>query len=208
MTDPSTPSAGRLAGRVAFVSGGASGIGLAAARLFAAEGAQVAVADIDAPAAEAAAGAIAADGGEAAAVPLDVTDEAGWDRAVASVAARWGAPNAWIFSAGIADSRPVADTALADWRRVMAVNLDGVFLGTRAAIRAMRRGGRGGGQGGSIVILSSVSGMKAVPGAGAYAASKAALRLFAKSAALEVAGENIRINTVLPGGVATPIWRG
>lgn len=191
---------GRFAGRIALVSGGGSGIGRATARLFAAEGARVAVTDRDMGAAEDVAGAI---GDAAMAVRLDVTLEDDWATTLDAVERRWGIPDAWVLSAGIASSAPIADMALDEWRKVMAVNLDGVFLGTRAAIRAMRRG-----RGGSIAILSSVAGLKAIPGGSAYSASKAALRLFVKSAALEVAREGIRVNAVLPGGVVTPIWRG
>jgi len=91
---------------------------------------------------------------------------------------------------------------LGDWQRVLAINLDGVFLGTKHAVRALRRAG-----GGSIVLVSSASGIKASAGASAYAASKAAVRQFARTVALECGAEGIRINTVLPGGVRTPMWR-
>src|SRR5262249_50202011 len=98
---------------------------------------------------------------------------------------------------------PVADMSLDDWRRVLAVNLDGIFLGTKHAIRAMRTSG------GSIVLVSSASGLKAVPGASAYSASKAAGCMFARNAAKECAdaGLAIRVNTVCPGAVKTPLWR-
>lgn len=104
----------------------------------------------------------------------------------------------------IASARPVAEMTLAEWRRVMQVNLDGVFLGTKHAIRAMRSG-----IGGSIINVASASGIKASAGASAYCASKAAVRMFSKTAALECAAARlkIRVNVVSPGGVKTPIWQ-
>jgi NAD(P)-dependent dehydrogenase (short-subunit alcohol dehydrogenase family) len=188
-------------GAVALVTGAASGIGLATARLLADRGARVLVTDIDAAGAER----VAADLGPADRVApgyLNVTVEADWDAATAAAIERWGRFDVLVANAGISVAQPVTDMTLDEWRRVMAVNLDGAFLGTRAAIRAMRQCGRGG----SIVIVSSASGVKAAPGASAYGASKAALRVFAKSVALECAADGIRVNTVLPAGVTTPMW--
>src|SRR5262249_51656944 len=110
-----------------------------------------------------------------------------------------------VNCAGISFACPVADMSLADWRRVMAVNLEGVFLGTKHAIRAMRQGARGG----SVVNVSSVSGGKGQPGARADWASKAAVIMFSKAAALECLrqGDNIRVNSVSPTGVKTPMWK-
>jgi NAD(P)-dependent dehydrogenase (short-subunit alcohol dehydrogenase family) len=110
-----------------------------------------------------------------------------------------------VSSAGISFACPVADMTLDEWRHVFAVNLDGIFLGTKHAIRAMRRHPSGG----SIVNVSSISGVKAAPGASAYCASKAAVCMLTKTAALECQrqGDNIRVNSVLPSGVKTPLWR-
>jgi 3(or 17)beta-hydroxysteroid dehydrogenase len=190
-------------GTVALLTGAASGIGLATARLLAARGAGVLLTDLDGAAAQRVAEEMVPPA-EVEHRPLDVTIEADWDTATAAALERWGRLDVLIANAGISLARPVADMTLDEWRRVMSVNLDGVFLGTRAALRAMRQAGHGG----SIVIVSSASGVKAAPGASAYAASKAALRLFAKSVALECAAEGIRVNTVLPAGVATPMWTG
>jgi NAD(P)-dependent dehydrogenase (short-subunit alcohol dehydrogenase family) len=112
--------------------------------------------------------------------------------------------NVLVSNAGVSFAKPVTEMSLEEWRRLMAVNLDGAFLGTKHAIRTMRAG-----HGGLIVIVSSASALKASAGASAYCASKAALRLLAKSAALECIehGDNIRINTVHPGGVVTPMWK-
>jgi 3(or 17)beta-hydroxysteroid dehydrogenase len=137
------------------------------------------------------------------AIPLDVTDEGSWTEAVAVASNRWGRFDVLVANAGISVARPISEMTLDEWRRVMAINVDGVFLGTKHAVSAMRRYGHGG----SIVIVSSASGVKAAPGASAYAASKAAVRLFAKSVALEVAADGIRVNTVLPAGVQTPMWK-
>jgi 3(or 17)beta-hydroxysteroid dehydrogenase len=110
-----------------------------------------------------------------------------------------------VNCAGISFTCPVADMSLEDWRRVMAVNLEGVFLGTKHVIRAMRQSGRGG----SVVNVSSVSGIKPQPEASVYCASKAAVIMFSKAAALECLrkGENIRINSISPTGVKSPMWK-
>lgn len=144
-------------------------------------------------------------GGEALAVGLDVTDESAWNQAIAEIRARWNGLDLAVLAAGISHGSPVVDTDYSDWRRVMAINLDGTFLGLRAAARAMR--GRGTeAHPCSIVLVSSASGRKSAPGAAAYAASKAAVSMLARSAALELAADHIRVNAVLPGGVRTALW--
>ena len=196
----------RVAGKVALVSGAASGIGAACARLLAAHGAAVVCTDVAAEGAAATARAIEAAGGRATARALDVTDEGAWDAALAHAVEAHGALDVVVNSAGISFGRPLTDTTLAEWRRVMAINLDGAFLGTRAAVALMRaRGGAG-----SIVNVSSASGIKAAPGAAAYSASKAALTMLARVAAKECAGAGlrVRVNTVSPAGVRTPMWEG
>lgn len=202
---PSAPESprGRVAGKVALVTGGASGIGKSAALLLAKEGARVAVADLDAAGAERAAREIDAAGGRALALTLDVTAEASWEKAMTAVLEAFGRLDVAVNNAGISAASPVAETTLAEWRRVLTVNLDGVFLGTKHAIVAMRRG-----SGGSIVNVSSASGVKASAGAGAYCAGKAAVIQLTRVAALECAGrgDNIRVNSVLPAGVRTPLW--
>jgi NAD(P)-dependent dehydrogenase (short-subunit alcohol dehydrogenase family) len=189
---------GRVAGKVALVVGAASGIGRAAAILLAEQGAKVWCADRDG---EGAADAASALGGRSA--RLDVTQERDWEAALAAVAAEAGRLDVLVDSAGITFGRPVADMTLEEWRRVMAVNLDGAFLATKHGIRAMRAGG------GSIVHVSSASGLKSAPGASAYSTSKAALCMLSRTAARECAdaGLAIRVNTVCPGGVKTPLWR-
>ncbi len=192
----------RLAGKAALITGAASGIGRATALAFAAEGARVAVTDLDGGGAETVAREIREAGGESVARGLDVRVEADWAAAIAEVVDRWGALDVLVASAGISFARPVWEMSLEEWRSVHAVNLDGAFLGTKHAVRAMKARGRGG----SIVLVSSASGLKASAGASAYCSSKAAVCQFARAAALECALDRIRVNTVVPGGVVTPLW--
>jgi NAD(P)-dependent dehydrogenase (short-subunit alcohol dehydrogenase family) len=195
---------GRIGGKVALITGAASGIGRATALLFAHEGASVVASDRDEPGAVSAVEEIQDTGGHAMACRLDVTSEDDWTAAIERVLESWGRLDILVNNAGIAAGAPIDQMTLDEWRRVMAVNADGVFLGTQHAIRAMRQSG-----GGSIINLSSASGMKAAAGASAYSVSKAAVRMLSRVAALECAQQanGIRVNTVLPGGVATPIWQ-
>jgi NAD(P)-dependent dehydrogenase (short-subunit alcohol dehydrogenase family) len=200
----STTAEGRLSGKFALVTGGASGIGQATALLFAREGAVVAVADLNEQCAEATANSIRSQGGQASAYHLDVTDEAAWDDFAATLLRAWPRLDVVVNSAGVAFSKQVADMSLAEWERVLAANLTGVFLGTRFAIRAMKSQRRG-----NIVNVSSTAGLRAIPGASAYCVSKTAVCMLTRVAARECAqnGWQIRVNAVLPGGVKTPIWR-
>ena len=190
-------------GKIAIVTGGASGIGRAAALILAREGASVMVTDIDEAGARAVADQINKAGGKAAAGQQDVTDEAHWDSVFADTKALLGAPSILVNNAGIAIGGAIMDYSLADWRRQMEVNTDSVFLGTRAAMRTMKDSG------GSIVNISSVAGLRGASGASAYCASKGAVRLFTKAAAMECAqlGLKIRVNSVHPGIIDTPIWQ-
>jgi len=190
----------RIRGKAALVTGAASGIGRATAMLFAREGARVLATDLD-PAGAAVVASIRTGGGEAHFVRHDVTDEVSWLDAIGGALEAFGRLDILVNNAGIAFAKPVGEMTLAEWRRVMAVNLDGVFLGTREAVRVMRRTG-----GGAIVNMSSASGLVGSPLASAYCASKGAVRLFTKAVALEVAGDGIRVNSIHPGGVRTPIW--
>jgi NAD(P)-dependent dehydrogenase (short-subunit alcohol dehydrogenase family) len=194
---------GRVANKVALVTGAASGIGRATAFLLADEGAGVVVTDITANAGEKVAQEIVSQGRRALFFPLDVSDETAWQRAIDQTLQVFGKLDIAVNNAGIAFARPVADMTLLEWQRLFQVNLDAVFLGTKYAIRAMQTG-----YGGSIINVASASGIKASAGASAYCASKAAVRMFSKTVALEcaAAGSKIRVNTVSPGGVKTPIW--
>jgi 3(or 17)beta-hydroxysteroid dehydrogenase len=190
-----------MAGRVVVVSGAASGIGRATCLRMAAAGARVFATDIATERGDLAAEVVAA-GGEAAYRVLDVVDEGAWRKAMDDAVSRWGRLDCVVNNAGIALARPISETTLEEWRRVMSVNLDGVFLGTKHAVTTMRRLGRGG----SIVNVSSASGLVGSAGASAYCASKGGVRLFTKAVALECARDGIRVNSVHPGGVRTPIW--
>ncbi|MEO1408137.1 MAG: SDR family NAD(P)-dependent oxidoreductase, partial [Pseudomonadota bacterium] len=192
-----------LNGKVAIVTGAASGIGRSAAMKLAGAGAIVLATDIDAAGLDDTAAKIKADGGNCETRSQDVTDEGTWD-AIFEKANALGTVTALVNNAGIAVSGPTEDLSLEDWQRQMAVNLDSVFLGTRAAIRAMKGTG-----GGSIINISSVAGLRGATGLSAYCASKGGVRLFSKAAAVEAAqlGYGIRINSVHPGIIDTPIWQ-
>jgi NAD(P)-dependent dehydrogenase (short-subunit alcohol dehydrogenase family) len=202
--DSPAPLERRVVGKTALVAGAGSGIGRAAALLLARHGAAVLCTDLHETTAQATAGAIRAAGGAASFRALDVTSEDAWIAVTGQALAEHGRLDVLVNSAGISFARPVADMTLNEWRRVLAVNLDGVFLGTKHAIRAMRRSPAGG----SIINVSSASGVKASPDASAYCAGKAAVNMLTRTAALECRrnGDNIRVNAVLPGAVKTPLW--
>jgi cyclopentanol dehydrogenase len=191
----------RLAGKVALISGGARGMGAAEARLFAREGARVVIADVLDTEARAVEADVAAKGGEVASVRLDVTREAEWEQAVALAVARFGRLDVLVNNAGIGAAGRVEDTTADAWDQVMDVNAKGVFLGTKAAIPAMRRAG-----GGSIVNISSQLGLVGMDDSSPqYTASKGAVRLLTKTTALQYAREGIRCNSVHPGPIVTPM---
>lgn len=164
-------------GKWALVTGAASGIGQGCAAELQALGAHVVATDL---------------------VDLDVTKEADWERVLHEMPQL----DILVHSAGISQATPLSETPLEEWRRVLAVNLDGAFLAVKHALRAMipKRAG-------SIVLIGSASGVKPAAGAAAYCASKAALRMLARTAALEAKPHNIRVNTVSPAGVVTPMWK-
>ena len=194
-------SAQRMVGKVAFVTGAASGIGKATAQRLAAEGARVALADLNQPELARVADSICTSGGQVLALRLDVTSESDWQAAMTRILAEWGRLDICVNCAGVAFARPITETNLADWRRIMATNLDSVFLGTRQAINAMREGG-----GGCIINIASAAGIKPISGNAVYGTSKAAIRFFTRVAALEGALHHIRVNSISPGAVATPMW--
>ena len=192
----------RVEGKVALVTGGASGLGYACAGMLAREGARVAISDIDEAGGVAAAARL---GGGAVFVPHDVTDEAGWIAALGSVRAAFGSLNILVNSAGIALNATVEDTTLDDWRNVHAVDLDGVFLGCKHVIALIAESG-----GGSIINISSVSGIVAGHNLAAYNSAKAGVRLLSKSVALHCARakNGIRCNSVHPAFIDTPMLDG
>ena len=193
----------RLEGKVALVTGAASGIGAATARRFAAEGASVALTDVRAEVGAALAETLNADGHRACFVPLDVTSESQWEAAVARVTGRFGPPTVLVNNAGIYARRLIEDTSPAELDRMMEVNVKGVFLGIKAVLPAMRAGG-----GGSIVNLSSVAGIIGSAISSDYNASKGAVRILTKCAALQYAKDGIRCNSVHPAPIDTDMgWQ-
>ena len=191
----------RLQGKVAFISGGARGMGAEEARLFAVEGARVAIGDILEDEGKQVAAQIQETGREALFIPLDVTREEEWHRAIAATVARFCRLDILVNNAGITKHGSVEATPQETWDEIMAVNARGVFLGTKVAILEMRKAG-----GGSIINISSQMGIVGSDfGNPAYNASKGAVRLFTKAAALQHAREGIRINSVHPGPILTPM---
>ena len=189
---------GQLDGKVGIITGAASGIGAACARVLSREGAKLVLTDLDDTA-----GQRLAEQTGSVYLHHDVTDEAGWPAVIAAAEQRFGGLHILVANAGIGIMGPAIDMSLADWRRQMAVNVDGVFLSVKYAVPAMRRS-----DGGSIVMMSSVAGLRGSAGLACYSATKGAVRLFAKSIALECAAarDNIRVNSVHPGVIDTPIW--
>ena len=190
----------RLEGKVALISGGARGIGAATARLMAAEGAAVVIADVLEKEGVLTAAEISETGGNTLFVPLDVTSEAGWAAAVQAAVSKYGKLDVLVNNAGISSRTGVEETPVESWDQVMDVNAKGVFLGTKAAIPEMRKAG-----GGSIINISSIYGIVGSGGSASYHASKGAVRLFTKSAAVQYAREGIRVNSVHPGFVDSPM---
>jgi 3(or 17)beta-hydroxysteroid dehydrogenase len=189
---------GRVDGKVALVTGGASGIGLATAGLLADEGAKVIVTDLEEPRAGDAAVRVQ----RARFHKLDVTRENEWIAATDAVVSEFGRLDILVNSAGVSLLKDIEATTLDEWRRLMAVNLDGTFLGCKHAVRAMKERG-----GGSIVNMSSVAGLVGAANLAAYSASKGGVRLLTKSVALHCArnGYNIRCNSVHPSFAGTPM---
>ena len=192
--------AGRVAGKVALVSGGASGLGAETGRRLAREGAKVMLTDLAADRGQAVADEILAAGGQAAFLAHDVTDEARWVEVIDATVSRFGRLDVLVNSAGVGGGEPLLGATLEGWRRVTGVNLDGTFLGLRHAAPVMAQAG-----GGSIINLSSILGKVGLPGAAAYCASKGGVALLTKAAALELAGAGVRVNSVHPGFIETPM---
>ncbi|MFT7221331.1 MAG: 3(or 17)beta-hydroxysteroid dehydrogenase [Candidatus Azotimanducaceae bacterium] len=196
----------KLKNRTVIVTGGGSGLGEASSELLAQEGANVVVTDINFEAAERTARSIGQRGGNSIAIKQDVTDQSVWDQVIATTIKEYGSLDVLVNNAGIAGAGTglMEDVAFEDWRTVMSINLDSVFLGCQAAVNEMKENG-----GGSIVNISSIMGI--VGGAGAaYNASKGGVRLLSKSVAVHCGnrGYNIRCNSIHPGYIWTPMVRG
>lgn len=196
---------GRLDGKSVLISGAARGIGAAAAKKMAAEGASVAVADIlDGPTKDTA-GAIEAAGGRAISLSLDVTSEASWQAAIDAATAAFGKLDVLVNNAGVFIGKDLLEATMEDWRRLVDVNLTGVWLGTKLAVPALSAAGEGSPHGSAIVNLASVAGLVGSELDPLYSMTKGGVTLFTKSAALNLArkGHRIRVNSIHPGVIET-----
>lgn len=191
---------GRLDGKVALISGAASGLGAAEAELFAREGAHVVVGDIQTEAGQSVVDRIAAAGGEAAFTALDVTSAQSWQQAVGFAVKRFGGLTTLVNNAGIFRMGGVRTTTPEIWSDVIAVNQTGTLLGMQAAAPELLKAGRA-----AIVNIASIYAITPSPDALSYHASKSAVRMMSRAAALEFARQGIRVNTILPGRIDTPI---
>lgn len=189
-----------LQGRTALISGGASGLGAASARAIVAAGGRVVIGDI---AADAGRGLAAELGDAARFVTLDVTDPQQWQDAVTAAAEAFGSLSILVNSAGVVDGGPLGDFSLERWRRVIDTNLTGTFLGISAAADTLKAAGNG-----AIVNISSVAGLQGTAQFHAYCASKFGIRGLTKSAAMELAPYGVRVNSIHPGTIRTPMTAG
>ena len=193
----------RLENKVALISGGARGMGAVEARMFAREGARVVIGDVLEDEGRRTEAEINESGGECVFVLLDVTSEESWQTAVSEAVDRFGKLDILVNNAGIYRTNNVTETSSEEWDQVMDINAKGVFLGTKAAIPAMRDNGSG-----SIVNISSVAGLVGNLMSSAYTASKGAVRLLTKSTAIQYARDGIRCNSVHPGTIVTQMTEG
>jgi NAD(P)-dependent dehydrogenase (short-subunit alcohol dehydrogenase family) len=197
----------RVKGKVAIVTGGAGGLGKAHASLLAKEGAKVVVTDMDEAQGKRVADEINKQGGEAIFIKHDVSKEIEWSRVIGETLERFGKLDILVNNAGVNVWKKIEDTSLDEWRWLMSINLDGVFLGTKYAMGAMKKSG-----GGSIINISSAAGIIGTLDTSAYHASKGGVRIFTKAAALECSKAgydyNIRVNSVHPGVIKTPMVEG
>ena len=191
----------RFEGKVALLSGAARGIGGAAAELLAREGAQVIVTDYDAEDAKSSVNTLVGEGLKIEADTLDVTKEEEWERVINGIMERFGRLDVLVNNAGVGWAGSVEECTLEDWKKINAVNVEGVFLGTQKAIAVMKDSG------GSIVNVASIAGNVGEPALAAYNASKGAVRIFTKAAALHCAkkGYPIRVNSLHPGYTETKL---
>ncbi len=198
---PTSPPA-RLEGKVALISGGARGMGAAEAELFARHGARVVIGDLLEEPLQKLADQLVAAGHEVVAQPLDVTDELAWKAIVAATEEHFGRLDVLVNNAGIADPAGIEDTSRERWDEIIAVNQTGTWLGIKSAAPAMRRAG-----GGAIINISSIYGIVGSSGSAAYHASKGAVRILTKQAAIQYAADGIRANSIHPGYVDTAMLR-
>jgi 3(or 17)beta-hydroxysteroid dehydrogenase len=197
----------RVKGKVAIITGGAGGLGKAQAVLLAQEGAKVVVTDLDEAQGKSVAEEIKENGGEAVFMQHDVSSEAQWKSVISETLEKFGKLDILVNNAGVIIFKNIQDTSLDEWRWLMSINLDGVFLGTKYAMEAMKKSG-----GGSIINISSAAGIVGTLDTSAYHASKGGVRIFTKAAALECSKAgydyNIRVNSVHPGVMKTAMVEG
>ncbi len=195
-----------LEGKVALVTGAASGIGLACAEILAAGGASVMLSDMDLNACQASTTSLASKGYQVSCIEQNVVDEKQWSVVINACIVQLGGLDILVNNAGIYVGGLLVNNTLEEVRRVQEINVDSIFMGMRAAANVMKPEGRAG-NGGSIINLSSAAGMMGVPGHSAYGATKGAVRLYSKHAAVEFGalGYGIRVNSVHPGGINTPM---
>jgi 3(or 17)beta-hydroxysteroid dehydrogenase len=197
----------RVKDKVAIITGGAGGLGGAIAALLAKEGAGVVITDVDEASAAKVAAEILQQGGKAIYARHDVTSETEWNGVMQRTLHEFGRLDVLVNNAGIIIYKKITETSLAEWRQLMSVNLDGVFLGVKSAIETMKRCG-----GGSIINIASVAGLIGNPDASAYHASKGGVRALSKAAAIECSkagyGYNIRVNSIYPGVINTQMADG
>jgi 3-hydroxybutyrate dehydrogenase len=191
----------QLTNKIAIVTGAASGIGKAIAQIYAREGAKVAIADLNKDAAEACAAEIRATGAQAMGVAMDVTDEAQVNAGVAEVVKAWGGVDVLVSNAGIQIVHPIEEFSLADWKKMLAIHLDGAFLTTKACLPHMYASGRGG----SVIFMGSVHSHLASVLKAPYVTAKHGLMGLSKVVAKEGAKHGVRSNVICPGFVRTPL---
>ncbi|QGG54474.1 SDR family NAD(P)-dependent oxidoreductase [Paenibacillus sp. B01] len=191
---------GRLTGKTAIITGAATGMGAEEARLFAREGAQVVLTDVNLDAMNQVAEEIKAAGGEALALRHNVASEEEWTKVVEETVARFGKVDILVNNAGISARTTIGNLDLAEWQRVLDINLTGCVVGMKAVIPEMQKAGAG-----SIINISSIGGIVGMAGSSAYTAAKGGLRTLTKAAAVEYAKQSIRVNSVHPGIIVTPM---
>ncbi|WP_088548822.1 SDR family NAD(P)-dependent oxidoreductase [Paenibacillus aquistagni] len=193
---------GRLTGKVAIITGAANGMGAAEAVLFAKEGAKVIATDIQESALQEVLDQIKETGGEGIVLTHDVTSEEGWQQVIAEAVKQYGKVDVLVNNAGVASPRTMEEMGMDEWNKVMNINLNGCVLGMKAVIPEMKKAG-----GGSLINISSIGGIVGMAGSSPYTAAKGALRALSKSAAVEYGKDHIRVNSVHPGIIETPMTK-